>query len=162
MIERDAEIHFEAVERGELSPLVAVLDADLATDADEAFRRVLLFNARRLQQKHEWTGASVHDRDLRSGKVDDHVVDAEPGEGRHQMLNRRHLDAVLHERGAEHRFAHELRIGRNVHRPVEIDAAEHDARVLGRRAQGHVDLLPRVQPDAGGAYRRLQSALSQH
>ena len=43
---------------------------DREQDAQITLRRLLLDDARRLQQEHEGTRAAVHDRDLRTGDVD--------------------------------------------------------------------------------------------
>src|SRR5690606_14639836 len=45
---------------------------------------------------------------------------------------------------------------------LQVDAAEHDARVHRRRAQGEKDLLAAVQADAGGADHVLEGALGEH
>ena len=50
----------------------------------------------------------------------------------------------------------------DVHRLVEIGAAEHDARIRRRRTQRHEDLLPRVQTHPRGSNRILQCSLIQH
>ena len=73
----------------EARPLVAVAHLDRRDDAQVALGRVLLDDARRLQQEDERPGAAVHDRDLGPGDVDVQVVDAEAGERRHEVLDGR-------------------------------------------------------------------------
>ena len=87
VIELDAEADLEAFEGLEPSPLVPVPHLDTATDANEALGRGLDFHARRLDEKHERTGAAVHDRHFRRTQVNIGVVDAEPGQGRKQVLD---------------------------------------------------------------------------
>ena len=54
-----------------------------------AARRVLLHQPGALDQEDEGRGAAVHRRHFRPVELDQHVVDLEPGEGRHQMLDGR-------------------------------------------------------------------------
>src|SRR3546814_1056026 len=61
--------------------------------------------------------------------------------------------------GAQGGFADQLGVGGNLHRRLDVDAAEHDAGVDRGRSQGEVDLLAAVQPDAGGADHILDGAL---
>ena len=162
VIEIHLEVHLESVERPKFGPLVAVFDTHRFPDADEFLRRILFLDAGGLQQEHERAGAAVHDRHFRGGQVDDDVVDAEACKCRHQVLDGRNLDAVPDQRRAQHRFADEQRIGRNVDRLVEIDAAEQDAGIFRGRPQRHVHLFAGVQTDAGGANGSLECTLSQH
>src|SRR5205823_6547658 len=66
------------------------------------------------------------------------------------------------ERRAEHGVADVLRAGADVHRDRQVGAAEHNALVRPCRAQGHEDLLARVQADTGGANRVFERPLSDH
>ena len=75
-------------------------------------RRVLLDDSRRLQQEHERRGTAVHDRELGTGDVDVHVVDAEAGARRQHVLDGRDRHAVLLQRRREARVADVLRVGR--------------------------------------------------
>ena len=50
-------------------------------------------------------------------------------------------------------------VDRDVHRPRQVDAAEHDAGVGRRRPQRQLDPLPAVHAHADGAGQRLQGAL---
>ena len=88
VIELDLEIHFEAVVRLEARPLVAIATSIGARIADEALRRGLLLDARRLQQEHEGAGAAIHDRHFFGGQIDVRVVDAQARERGHQMFDR--------------------------------------------------------------------------
>ena len=64
------------------------------------------------------------------------------------------------ERRAERGLDHAQRVGRHVDGLRQVEAPKHDAGIGRRRAKSHVDLLARVQADAGGANRFLESALS--
>ncbi len=78
------------------------------------------------------------------------------------MLDGRDLDAVLDQRRAQHGLADQARIGRDVHRVLEIDAPKRDTGVFRRGPQRHVDLLAIVQSDTGRTDGGLEGALSQH
>src|SRR3546814_1808817 len=69
------------------------------------------------------------------------------------------LGAIARQAGAQGGFADQLGVGGNLHRRLDVDAAEHDAGVDRGRSQGEVDLLAAVQPDAGGADHILDGAL---
>ena len=94
----DREVELEPVVGLEARPLVVQAYLDRLLDPQVAFACRLLLDTCRLQQEHEGTGAAVHDRKLGSGDVDVQIVDTEPGERGHQMLDRRDLDAVLLQR----------------------------------------------------------------
>ncbi len=162
MREVDREIELEAVVRIEPGPLVAVLHLDREQDAQEALRRLLLDDARRLQQEDEGSGAPVHDRDLRTGDIDVQVVDAQSGECRHQVLDGGNRGAVARKRRGQPRIAHVQRVGGDGDRAGEIHAMEHDSRVRRRRAKDDFDPGPGVETDAGGLVRDLEGPLLQH
>ena len=124
--------------------------------------RLLLGHAGRLQQEDEGRGAAVHDRDFGGAQVHVGVVDAEAGEGRHQVLDRRDLDVALDQGGAQHGLADLVGVGAHVHRGIQVDAAEDDAGVLGRGTQRHEYLAAGVETHTGGANGILESALFQH
>src|SRR3982750_2896431 len=94
MIEIDAELYSEAVIRLEARGFVAVAHFNVFQDTNEFFGRWLIFDTCRLQQKYERAGTAVHDRHLARGHIDVDVIDAESGERRHQMLDRRYAHAV--------------------------------------------------------------------
>jgi hypothetical protein len=71
-------------------------------------------------------------------------------------------DAVLLQAGGQTGVADGEGVGAQFHRRIEVDAAEDDAGVGRRRTQGHGDLDPGMEPDAGGADQRFQRALLQH
>src|SRR4051812_4618712 len=101
MVELDLEIDLEAVERLELGPLVAVLDAHALLDAYEFLGCALILESRRLQQEDEGTGAAVHDRHFRRADVDVRIVDTEAGEGRQEVLDGRYARGTINKSGAE-------------------------------------------------------------
>ena len=75
MVELNLEIHLEAVIRIEARPLFALLDAYALQDTDEAFRSLLFLDSGRLQQEHERSGATVHDRHFGSADFDQRIID---------------------------------------------------------------------------------------
>ena len=90
------------------------------------------------------------------------VVDAEAGERRHQVLDRRDARLAGRQRRAERRLGHVQGARGHVGRRIEIGAAEHDARIGRRGTQHHQDLAAGMQADAGGADRLFQRALMDH
>ena len=78
------------------------------------------------------------------------------------MLHRGNPGAIPLEAGGQAGVADGEGIGTQFHRRIEVDAAKDDAGVGRRRAQGHGDLDPGMEPDAGGADQRFQRALLQH
>ena len=93
---------------------------------------------------------------------DDRVVDPEAGEGRQQVLDGGDPRLALAQGRAEHACRRRSRRGLDVHHGRQVRAAEDDALVRRRRAQGHQHLLARVQADAGGANRVLERPLTDH
>ncbi|MCY1434193.1 hypothetical protein D9M71_502450 [compost metagenome] len=162
MIEVDLEAHLETIERQEGGALAILLHGHRALDADELLRRFLLLQTGRLDEEDEGTGAAVHDRHFRCRQFDIGVVDTQASHGRKQVLNGIHLDVTLDQRGRQGGLTDVLGPSRNLHHGVEIGAAEHDTGIHRGRLQGEIDLLPRVQADAGGADDVLQSALFDH
>ena len=162
VVEIDGEGNLETLERLEAGPFVAVFDPNFLLDPNEALGCRLFGDAGRLDQKHERAGAAVHDRHFGGGQVDVGVIDSQPRERRHQMLHGRDAHALTHERGRQARVGHVLRTGTNLDGLGEIDAAENDARVDRRRAQGEINLLARVQPDSRGTDDVFEGTLFDH
>jgi len=162
VVEHDRERQSQAVVRIEARPAVAVAHLDRPADAEEALRRALLLEAGRLQQEHERRGAAVHDRHFRPREVDVEIVDPEPGERGHQVLDGGHLSPAALERAAQARVAHRLGARADVDRRREIDPAEDDAGVARRGTQRHDDLAAGVQADSGGLDYRLDGPLPEH
>jgi hypothetical protein len=162
MREVDAEVELEPGERVEARPLVAVAGLDGARNAQVFLRRLLLDDARRLQQEHVGPRAAIHDRQLGTGDVDVEVVDAETGERRHQVLDRRHRRGAVIERGGKTRVADVAGDAGDRRAAGEIRAIKHNAVVDGRRSQRELDARAGVQADARGAGDGLQRALLQH
>ena len=151
MTKLDGKGEAESVVRIEPRPLVAVLHLDAAQDAKEFLRRRLLLDARLLDEEDKRRRAAVHDRQLGRVELDVGIVDAEPAERRHQVLDGVDLRFALDQGGGEARLAHELGARGNLHHRLEIDAAEHDAGIHGGGPQRHADLAACMQADAGGA-----------
>ncbi len=118
--------------------------------------------ARGLQQEHERPGRAVHDRHFRRGQFDKGVVDAQSRQRGHQVLDGLHLGRAAGQAGAQHGLADQVGVGRDLDHGIEVDAAEHDAGIHRRRAQGQEDLLAAMQANAGGADQVLEGALAQH
>src|SRR5512143_377429 len=162
MREGDGEFDLEAVMRDEARPLVAVAHLDRLRDAHVLLRRILLDDAGGLQQEHEGRRGAVHDGNLGAGQIDQQVVDAEAGEGRHQVLDGRHLGGAGLEHRAQPGVGDQIRVGLDFGGRDEIHPPEHDAGIGTRRAQGHLDLDAGMQADAGRLDRRFESALLHH
>src|SRR5690606_32898688 len=151
MIEIDLEADLEAFKRHEGRALVAVLNGDLALDANELLVCVLLLQASRLNQKDEGPRTAIHDRHFRGGQFDISIVDAQPGHCREQVFHGVDLDIAVIKRGGHGGFADIFCPCADVHDGIEVDATEHDAGVHRCRLQGQVNLFPRMQAHAGGA-----------
>jgi hypothetical protein len=83
------------------------------------------------------------------------VVDAETGQCRHQMLDRRDRRAVDLERRRQPRLADVGRVRGDRHRTSEVGAMEHNAGIDRRRAQRKVHAGAGMHADAGGARELL-------
>ena len=68
-------------------PLVAIDDLDRLEDADETLGRSLFFQAGRLQQIDEGARRAIQDGHFAGSDVDLCVVDAQPGQGGHQVFD---------------------------------------------------------------------------
>jgi len=162
VVEHDRERDPEAVERVKARPLVAIAHLDRLADPEEALRRALLLDPGALQQVDERARAAVQDRNLGTGEVDIQIVDPEARQRRHQVLDRRNLRAAALERAAQPRVGDRARIGADVDRLCQVDAAEHDAGVGRRGTQREIDLLAGVQAYACRADQVLEGALFDH
>ena len=162
MAEVDRELETESVVRIEPCPLVTMTHLDGLADADEALGSVLLLDAGRLDQEHEWRRAAIHDRDLRRGQVDVQVVDAETRERRHQVLDRRDAHALVLEARRQSGVLDDVRTGLDVDRLGQVDAVEHDPGARRGRTQREEHLLAGVQADAGGADDVPEGSLPEH
>ncbi len=78
------------------------------------------------------------------------------------MFDRLHLGVAAAQAGAQHGFADQVRIGRDLDHGIEVGATEHDPGVHRGRAQGQEHLLAAVQANAGGADQIPEGALAQH
>src|SRR3569832_582867 len=162
MIEVDGERHLEAFKGIEARPLVALVHFHGLLDADKTLRRVLLFHARGLNQKHERPGAAVHDRHFGRAEIDVGIVDAETRERGQQMLDRRDAHITVDQCCRQGGFTDVFGAGSNLDRRFPIDAAEHDACIHCRRPQGEIHLFPAMEADSGGPYHILQRSLLDH
>jgi hypothetical protein len=72
---------------------------------------ILFLDARRLQQEDERRRRTVHDRQFRCVDIYIDVVDAQPGQCRHQVLDSRDLDPVPFQAGGQAGIADAERVG---------------------------------------------------
>ena len=105
---------------------------------------------------------TVHDRHFGTGQVDKGIIDTQPGQCGHQVLDGRHPYAIHLQAGRQTGIVHQMCFGTHFHRRFEINSAEYDAAVGRRRTQGQIDLLARMQADSRGLYRFFQRTLSDH
>ena len=163
MIEFDEEVELEAVVRRQARPFLrvtlAVTHFHGLDDLDEFLRRLLLFHASLLQQVDEGRGGTIHDGNFFRIHVDVHIIDAQAGRSRHQMLHGRNPGAILDQHGSHARIAHGHGAGGKLDDGIEVDAAKHDARIDRGGTQGQLDLGARVQTDTDGADLLFDSAL---
>jgi hypothetical protein len=115
-----------------------------------------------LQQEHERTGTAVHDRHLGRRKIDIRVVDAKAGYRRKQVLDRGDADIALHQRCRQPRVTHVFATGTDFHRLGEIHAPEDNPCIDRSGAQGHVDLVTRMETYACRPDYILERALFDH
>jgi hypothetical protein len=84
-------------------PLVAVLHLDAPSYAEEFLRCGLLLDAGLLDEEDERRRAAIHDGQLGRIDVDIRVVDAEPPQRGHQVLDGVDLHAALDRAGTPRR-----------------------------------------------------------
>ena len=116
---------------------------------------LLFLDAGRLQQKDERRGGTVHDRHLGGVQIDEQVVDAQTGQGGHEVLHRGNARAAMLQSGTHARVADQMRVGLEIDRLGQVGTPENQTGIRRRGAQGDVHLLPGMQPDASGAYLSL-------
>ena len=162
MREIDREIEHEAVMRLEARPLVVLSRFDSRLDSQIALGYGLLDDPGRLQQKHERTGAPVHDRDLGTRNVDVQVVDAQSGKRGHQMFYGRDPRSVLFQRRRQSGVTNIAGVGAYRHRLGQIGAVENNAGIGWCRTQHQLDAHAGVQTNAGRLDFVFERALSEH
>jgi len=148
--EGDLEGHFKALGRQQARALVAVDHLDGGEDLDIAARRLLTAATGLVQDLDEGLGRAVHDRHFGSVELDHGVVDAEHGEGRHQVLDGGDGDAGgVTDDGAELGLADRLaRDGHAIVAVGHVGPDEDDAGVGRRRANRHPDMRAGMDADA--------------
>src|SRR5690625_95692 len=99
MVKLDGKVDAETVVWLKSGPAVPVANLHLLLYANKAFGRVLFGNAGRLDQKNKGAGAAVHDGHLGRAEINMNVVYAQAGQGRHQMLNGGHPNAIVINQG---------------------------------------------------------------
>ncbi len=130
-------------------PAVAIDHFHRLQYADELLRRILLFNARRLNQEDKRAGAAVHDGHFRPIDFDMAVIDTQPRERRHQVFDGGDFIAVFDEGRRKLGFPHIKGMAGNFNRLRQINPVKDDAGIRRRRAQRQTNLLARVQANAG-------------
>ena len=110
-------------------------DPDGLEHADVAPRLIKRLETDEIDRGHEWRRAAVHDRRFRTIELDDGVVDAEPAQRRHDVLDRGDAGpGCVAQHGSELGRGDRTGIGADLALPPALDAAdEHDAGVgIGR------------------------------
>ena len=143
-------------------PLVALDHLYHATNTQELLGRGLLDGADGLNRIHKRCRAAIKNGDFRPAQLNPQIVHAHARQCRHQVLDRRHFEIALTQRGAQPGVGHQGRIDLERGGASQVHALEHDARALRRRPQGHADARPGVQTHTCGRNRRLERSLSNH
>ncbi len=78
------------------------------------------------------------------------------------MLDGLDLGVVAGQAGAQGGLGDQVGAAGDLDHGIQVDAAEQDAGVGRRRSQRQEDLVPAVQPHAGGTDDVLQGALAEH
>jgi len=77
----DSKSDFKTVKWLKTSPLIIICHFDFTFNTNKALRSTLLFNTCRLNQKHKWASATVHDRNFRGSHIHKSIVDAQTSKG---------------------------------------------------------------------------------
>ena len=142
----------------DLDPAPAAAHSERTRDRQGLPQLGLLRAAGGREQRHERLRAPVQRRDLGAVHLDVQVVDAEPGRGGHEVLDR--LDA-----GAVHpQRRRVVRVDDAVDRRGDPLAGrldpEHDARIRGTRCERDAGDLTRMEPDTLDADRPANGVLA--
>lgn len=159
--EVDREIDLEIVGGLEPGHRLALAHFDRLEDADRPHRLGLLADAAGEEGLDEGHRRAVEDRNLGAVDLDQRIVNAAAGEGRHHMLDGRDRHARgICDQGAEARGHHRIpaRRDQRVARG-HVHAAEPDAVIGGGGLDDHADRLAGMEPDAGEFRCGFQSAL---
>ena len=168
LTESDLEAELHAFMGFEPHPLVAVDDFDRLEDADETLGRSLLFQAGRLQQIDEGARRAIQDGHFAGSDVDLCVVDAQPGQGGHQVFDGVDADLqprafnIRRQRGVEPRIGDAMGKRRQLDDRIEVHPTKDDTGVDRTRLDVEGNPLPRMQADTDGLHRSTQGSLSQH
>jgi hypothetical protein len=159
MVELDRELDLETVVGLEARPLVAILHLDSLEHANEALGRILLGDPGRLDQECKRAGAAVHDRHFRGTQINVEIIDAQTGQGRHQVLDGGDPDAILDHGGRQRGITDLVRIGLDFDDGSRSTRRKDDAGAGRCRSQRHQDLFPCMHAHAGGTNDVLESSL---
>ncbi len=140
----DGKGQFIAVVRLESNPLIALFHLDCLFNPDEFFRRRLLNDACRLQQKNERTGTAIHDRYFRTIHFYTGIIYPQTCQRRHQVFDGGNPHAILLHACGQPRVMHQIGARFHFTDRFHIHATKHDAAVYGAGAQGQRDLLAAV------------------
>ncbi len=133
MVGNEGVVGLESLKRREAGGGITFADCDFPLDPQKLLSRELLANAHGINQINKRRGAAVHDRHFAARQLDDEVVDTKPPQGRHQVLDGRHLGAALAQRRRKGRVADILYAG--THGGVSrVTAHKEDSRILPGRA----------------------------
>ena len=135
MSESNAEGETKALMRLQSGELVALANLYGLEHTHEALGRILLDDARLMEQEDEARPRTIHDRNLGRIHLDDHVVDAQTVEGAHQMLDGRDGRLADIDRRGHARVVHVERMRGNLNRWTNVHALVENARIGLRRAK---------------------------
>ncbi len=153
----DVELFAVVRQRGEHR--VTGLDHDRLGDA-EGPPRLFLFEDTRLEDRvDERRGRAVTAGQLGTVDLDQRVVDLEPGQRRHAVLDRLDRRVGVDQGRASGSPRHVLHTRWNLHGRRDVGALEHDAVVGRRRQHRHGGLLAQQQALARHHHRSRQRLL---
>src|SRR5690606_3056060 len=133
-------------------------------DADDALRGVLDLETGIVQHLHERRGGAVEDGQFGAVEVDDEIVDAKTGAGRHEVFDGGDLDPRLVGDGrAVARLRDVVGVGADgVVHTAHVAAHEHDPGIDGRGRERHAHVCARVDANARTHSRARYSLLTAH
>ncbi len=140
---------------------LAMRDLHRGEDLDRLAGRVLFGDAGAIDEEDEGGGGAIENRHFRPVHLDQRVVDAEPGERRHDVLDgadARLGDPGEADLGGKPRFDHRIEAGGDGE--AEIGAAENDPVPGGSGLEDEACLAPRMQAHAHTADFGFQGALA--
>ena len=133
MIENNGEIELEALIGRQAGNFVAFLDLDRLLDPQKTLGHILFDNAGRLNQEHKGRRGPIQNRHFGRIQIEPDVIDTQPTQGGHQVLDGADTNAIHIETGTHPRVADQQCTCLDVDRGFQIGTPEHDARIRRRR-----------------------------